>query len=86
LECAGNVAFSAIMICVSAILIVESARDIASHKSTDVERLHLPSLIAVAASFAAKAVLAVINYRLRKQSSQVNMLWKDCRNDLFIIG
>ncbi|UZJ51196.1 hypothetical protein CBS101457_000516 [Exobasidium rhododendri] len=83
-ENAGNVCYSFIMSSVSMILIVESARDIASHKDTDVETLHIPALIAVGVAFVTKAILGILNYAFRKYSSQLDMLWEDCRNDLFI--
>lgn len=86
LENAGNITYAAVMGSVSVILIVESARDMASHKSTDVETLYVPSLIAVGIAFVTKAVLGVLNYTYRKRSSQLDMLWEDCRNDLFING
>lgn len=79
LENAGNIAYAAVMGSVSVILIVESARDIASHKASDVESFHIPSLVAVGIAFVTKAVLAVLNYMFRKHSSQLEMLWQDCR-------
>lgn len=86
MENAGNIAYAAIMGCVSVVLIVESARDIGSHKPGDKNDLYYPSLIAVGIAFVTKAVLAVMNYMYRKHSSQLDMLWVDCRNDLFING
>lgn len=86
LENAGNIVYAAIMGCVSVVLIVESARDIGSHKPGEMNELHYPSLIAVGIAFFTKAFLGVMNYMYRKYSSQLDMLWVDCRNDLFING
>ncbi|MCO5596165.1 hypothetical protein L7F22_050225 [Adiantum nelumboides] len=86
LENAGNIVYAAIMGCVSVVLIVESARDIGSHKPGEINTLYYPSLIAVGVAFLTKAVLGVFNYMYRKHSSQLDMLWVDCRNDLFING
>lgn len=79
LENAGNIAYAGVMGSVSVILIVESARDIGAHKPGDVEGFHIPSLVAVGIAFVTKAVLAVLNYMFRKHSSQLEMLWQDCR-------
>jgi divalent metal cation (Fe/Co/Zn/Cd) transporter len=84
LENAGNIAYAAVMGSVSVLLIVESARDIGSHKPTDVEVLHVPSLIAVGIALVTKIVLGIFNYAYRKHSSQLEMLWEDCRNDAIL--
>jgi divalent metal cation (Fe/Co/Zn/Cd) transporter len=86
LENAANCVYAFLMASVSLILIVESARDIGSHESTDVETLHIPALIAVGVAFVTKAVLGILNYKFRAFSSQLDMLWEDCRNDLVING
>ncbi|PWN44525.1 hypothetical protein IE81DRAFT_364798 [Ceraceosorus guamensis] len=83
---AGNIAYSCIMLSVSLILIVESIRDIATHKAGEENDLYIPSLVAVGVAFATKLTLAVVNYGLRKYSSQLEMLYVDCRNDLWING
>lgn len=86
LENAGNIVYSSIMGAVSVVLIVESARDIGSHKEGDTKDLYIPSLIAVGCAFLTKLVLGVFNYMYRRHSSQLDMLWVDCRNDLAING
>lgn len=59
---------------VSIVLVVESIRELATHKPTDVEKLYIPSLVAVGIAFVTKLVLAIVNYGLRKHSSQLEML------------
>lgn len=86
IENAGNIVYSALMATVSVVLIVESLRDIASHKDGDTKKLYIPSLIAVGVAFLTKAGLGILNYLYRRHSSQLDMLWVDCRNDLFING
>lgn len=81
---AGNITYAAVMGSVSVVLIVESARDIATHKSTDKEAFHVAALVAVAVALVVKTILAVLNYSYRKYSSQLDMLWEDCRNDMVI--
>jgi cation diffusion facilitator family transporter len=83
---AGNITYSAIMLSVSLVLVVESIRALATHDPNDKPELYIPSIVAVGVAFAVKALLAVINYGFRKYSSQLEMLYIDCRNDLFING
>lgn len=72
---------------VNLVVIVESMRTIITHnKDSDTNELHVPSLIAVAAALGAKFVLFLYCLPLRKNSSQVEVLWEDHRNDLFING
>lgn len=68
------------------VLIVESIRDIASHKAGDKNELHIPSLVAVGVAFGTKFLLFLYCYPLKKYSSQVQVLFEDHRNDLFING
>lgn len=72
---------------VNLVVVVESMRTIITHNSeNDTNALHVPSLIAVGAALAAKFVLFLYCLPLRKNSSQVMVLWEDHRNDLFING
>ncbi|EPQ25971.1 uncharacterized protein PFL1_06426 [Pseudozyma flocculosa PF-1] len=80
----GNITYAAIMGMVSAILVVQSIQDLA--KGEDDRQLHIPALVAVAVAFFTKLVLAVYCFGLRKYSSQVEVLYQDHRNDLFING
>ncbi|KDN52511.1 hypothetical protein K437DRAFT_254095 [Tilletiaria anomala UBC 951] len=85
-ESIGNIVYAFLMGSVSLILIVESLRDIATHKSGGLNDFFLPSLIAVGVAFCVKLSLAIYCFGLRKFSSQVQVLYEDHRNDLFING
>ncbi|CBQ68426.1 conserved hypothetical protein [Sporisorium reilianum SRZ2] len=80
----GNITYAALMGMVSAILVVESIQELATHDGD--RKLHIASLIAVGVAFVTKALLAIYCYGLRKYSSQVEVLYQDHRNDLFING
>ena len=80
----GNITYAAIMGMVSAILIVQSIQELAKGEAD--RKLYLPSLIAVAVAFLTKLALAIYCFGLRKYSSQVEVLYQDHRNDLFING
>ena len=86
----GNLCFCAIMSCASAILIVESIRDIVEHladaDAADRSTLHVASIIAVSVAFTTKFVLMLYCYGLKKSNSQVSMLFEDHRNDLLVNG
>ncbi|CAL1694622.1 unnamed protein product [Somion occarium] len=72
---------------VNLVVIVESARTLITRESDeDVNALHVPSLIVVGAALGVKLLLFLYSYTLRKHSSQVQVLWEDHRNDLFING
>ncbi|CDW98470.1 hypothetical protein [Sporisorium scitamineum] len=80
----GNITYAALMGMVSAILVVESIKELATHDGD--RELHIASLIAVGVAFVTKALLAIYCFGLRKYSSQVEVLYQDHRNDLFING
>ncbi|KAJ9473986.1 ZT_dimer domain-containing protein [Pseudozyma hubeiensis] len=80
----GNIVYAALMGMVSAILVVESIKDLATGDND--RKLHIASLIAVGVAFVTKAILAIYCFGLRKYSSQVEVLYQDHRNDLFING
>ncbi|TKY89945.1 hypothetical protein EX895_001243 [Sporisorium graminicola] len=80
----GNITYAALMGMVSAILVVESIQELATHEGD--RKLHIASLIAVGVAFITKALLAIYCFGLRKYSSQVEVLYQDHRNDLFING
>lgn len=86
IETAGNIVFCFLMCAVSFILIVLSARDLASGSDTVTAGFHLPSVIAVGIAFVTKLTLFVYCYSLRNQYSQIKILWEDHRNDLMING
>ena len=80
----GNITYAALMGMVSAILVVESIKELATGDGD--KKLHIASLIAVGVAFITKALLAIYCFGLRKYSSQVEVLYQDHRNDLFING
>ena len=87
LENAGNIVFCFLMCAVSLILIVLSIQELATHKAADeLNKFHLPSIIAVAVAFATKLALFLYCWGLRNIYSQVRILWEDHRNDLLING
>ncbi|OBZ78819.1 Metal tolerance protein 7 [Grifola frondosa] len=88
LETIGNIVYGFLMGSVNLVVIVESARTLITHKSSDdnTNALHVPSLIAVGAALGVKFLLFLYCLSLRKASSQVHILWEDHRNDLFING
>jgi len=69
---------------VNLVVIVESFHTIFAHRSGMTNAFHLPSIIAVGVALAAKLWLFIYCFRFRKSSSQVQVLWEDHRNDLFV--
>jgi divalent metal cation (Fe/Co/Zn/Cd) transporter len=86
IETAGNICFCALMITVSVVIIVESIREVASHKGSELNAFSLPSVIAVSIAFATKFGLFLYCWAIRNKYSQVRILWEDHRNDLSING
>ncbi|KZT08742.1 CDF-like metal transporter [Laetiporus sulphureus 93-53] len=87
LETIGNIVYGFLMSAVNLVLIVESVQRIITHdSSSDTDKFHIPSIISVGAALGVKFVLFVYCSGLRKQSSQVHVLWEDHRNDLFVNG
>lgn len=83
---AGNIVFSFIMFSVSLVLIVMSARDLAAGSEEETNGFHFPAVIAVAVAFATKLGLFFLCWTVKDTYSQVDILWRDHRNDLFING
>ncbi|TDL20904.1 CDF-like metal transporter [Rickenella mellea] len=86
LETIGNVVYGSLMAAVNLVVIVESIRSLLTHDGDDADlnQFHIPSIVAVAAAIGVKFLLFLYCFTLRKNSSQVRMLWEDHRNDLFI--
>ncbi|ESK96169.1 cdf-like metal transporter [Moniliophthora roreri MCA 2997] len=85
LETIGNIVYGSLMASVNLVVVVESCRSIISHSDADeTNDFHLPSIISVAAALFVKLVLFIYCFSLRKNSSQVHVLWEDHRNDLWI--
>ncbi|KAJ3290678.1 hypothetical protein HK104_006592 [Borealophlyctis nickersoniae] len=83
METIGNVVYAFLMGTVSVVLIVESIRTVLTHEGEEVFELNIPSVISVGIAFATKFVLFLYCTPLRAHS-QVQMLWEDHRNDLFV--
>ncbi|KAK1454450.1 cation diffusion facilitator 1 [Colletotrichum cuscutae] len=83
---AGNIVFSFIMFSVSLVLIVMSARDLAAGSEEETNEFHFTSVIAVAIAFGTKFCLWLYCWSIKDIYSQVEILWRDHRNDLFING
>ncbi|KAK6331945.1 hypothetical protein TWF718_002482 [Orbilia javanica] len=86
LETAGNITFAFVMSAVSLILIVVSARDIAAGAEEETKGFYLESVISVCAAFATKFSLFLYCWALKDIYSDVHVLWRDHRNDLFVNG
>ncbi len=88
LETAGNISFSFLMTSVSLILICFSVEELVTRSSTsgELNKFHLPSVIAVAIAFGTKFVLFLYCWGIKDNYSQVDILWQDHRNDLLING
>ncbi|PWW79781.1 hypothetical protein C7212DRAFT_273400 [Tuber magnatum] len=87
LENAGNIVFCFLMCGVSLILVVVSIQELVTHKAgAELNKLHLPSIVAVAVAFVTKLALFLYCWGLRSIYSQVRILWEDHRNDLLING
>lgn len=74
------------MASVNLVICVESIRTILEHKPTDPDttKFFLPALIAVAIALGVKIFLFFLCGAYRKHSTQVEMLYEDHRNDLFV--
>ncbi|EAU92304.2 cation diffusion facilitator 1 [Coprinopsis cinerea okayama7 len=72
------------MATVNLVVIIESIRTLILKEGDDLREFHLPSIIAVSVALAVKLALFVFSFSIRKQSSQVQVLWEDHRNDLFV--
>ena len=73
------------MTSVNLVVIVESIQSIVEHKGgDDLKDFHIPSLVSVGCAVGLKFALFLYCYTIRGRSSQVEILWEDHRNDLFI--
>ena len=86
LETVGNIVFCFLMTSVSFILIAFSVRELVEGSNSETNKLHLPSVIAVATAFCTKLGLFLYCWALKDKYSQINILWQDHRNDLLING
>jgi len=86
LETVGNIVFCFLMTSVSFIIIAFAAQELATRDPSDVKRFHYPAVIAVCVAFATKLSLFLYCWAIKDKYSQVNILWQDHRNDLFVNG
>ena len=84
LETVGNIVFCFLMTAVSFIIVAFAAQQLAT--KDDDKHFHLPSVISVGVAFATKLSLFFYCWSIKDKYSQVNILWQDHRNDLFING
>ncbi|PPQ79903.1 hypothetical protein CVT25_002959 [Psilocybe cyanescens] len=84
LETIGNIVYGFLMGSVNLVVIVESIRSLITKEGNELAPFHLPSIIAVSAALAVKLLLFLYSYSIRSKSSQVQVLWQDHRNDLWI--
>ncbi|KAF8167538.1 CDF-like metal transporter [Crassisporium funariophilum] len=84
LETIGNIVYGFLMGSVNLVVIVESIRTLIAKEGEALAEFHLPSIIAVSSALAVKFLLFLYSYSLRSKSSQVQVLWEDHRNDLWI--
>ncbi|EIW85687.1 CDF-like metal transporter [Coniophora puteana RWD-64-598 SS2] len=84
LETIGNVVFGSLMSAVNLVVVEESVRSLIARE--DEKEFHLASILAVAFALAVKTALFGYCTALRGKSSQVQILWEDHRNDIFVNG
>jgi divalent metal cation (Fe/Co/Zn/Cd) transporter len=82
LENIGNIVYGFLMASVNLVVIVESVRSLISRESAN--EFHVPSIVAVGVALGIKFLLFLYSLSLRKASSQVEVLWEDHRNDIFL--
>ncbi|KAL1673296.1 cation efflux family-domain-containing protein [Schizophyllum commune] len=86
LETTGNIVYGFLMASVNLVVVTEAARTLITHKGNDLNDFHLPSVIAVSVALGVKILLFLYCFTIRQHSSQVQVLWEDHRNDLFVNG
>lgn len=84
IETAGNITFCFLMTSVSFVILALSAKELADGSETLTTDFHWPSVMAVGIAIVTKFVLFLYCGALRKRFSQINILYKDHRNDLII--
>lgn len=83
---AGNIVFSFIMFTVSVIIIVQALVNFIEGQEEETKDFFLPSVLSVSAAFATKFGLFLFCWTIKHLFSQVDILWRDHRNDLFVNG
>ncbi|PVF98162.1 hypothetical protein CPB86DRAFT_784986 [Serendipita vermifera] len=82
----GNICYGALMGAINLVVCVESIRIIIDHGDGDPEtnKIFVPALVAVASALGVKLLLFFYCHLYKKHSTQVEMLFQDHRNDLWI--
>lgn len=83
---AGNICFSFIMFTVSTVIVVQALVNFAEGSTEETKPFFLPSVIAVSCAFATKFGLFLYCWTIKHMFSQVDILWRDHRNDLALNG
>lgn len=83
---AGNICFSFIMFTVSTVILVQALQNFIEGQTAETKPFFLPSIIAVGCAFATKTCLFLYCWSIKNMFSQVEILWRDHRNDLFLNG
>ncbi|SCO81196.1 related to cation diffusion facilitator 10 [Fusarium oxysporum] len=84
LETVGNIVFCFLMIAVSLIIIAFACQELS--RGVQEKEFKIAAVISVCCAFATKFVLFLYCWALKDKYSQINILWQDHRNDLFING
>lgn len=83
---AGNICFSFIMFTVSTVILVQALQNFIEGQTAETKPFFLPSIIAVSCAFTTKVCLFLYCWTIKHMFSQVEILWRDHRNDLFLNG
>lgn len=83
---AGNIVFSFVMFTVSVVILVQALQTFIEGSTAETRPFFLPSIISVSAAFATKFCLFLYCWTIKHLFSQVEILWRDHRNDLFLNG
>ncbi|KIY51231.1 hypothetical protein FISHEDRAFT_64270 [Fistulina hepatica ATCC 64428] len=84
LETVGNIVYGD-MASINLVIIVESVTAIIN-SDRKLKGFYVPAVVAVGVALGVKFLLFLYCFSIRKRSSQVQVLWEDHRNDLFING
>lgn len=83
---AGNIVFSFVMFTVSVVILVQALQTFIKGSTDETRPFFLPSILSVSAAFATKFCLFLYCWTIKHLFSQVEILWRDHRNDLFLNG
>ncbi|KAL1853998.1 hypothetical protein Daus18300_011588 [Diaporthe australafricana] len=83
---AGNIVFSFVMFTVSVVILVQALQTFIKGSTAETRPFFLPSILSVSAAFFTKFCLFLYCWTIKHLFSQVDILWRDHRNDLFLNG